>query len=463
MKHKLITLVLAALFAATQFASAQLDPNKMLEAGDAYLNGINTEVNYEKAFDIFSQLAKMDNAEAINRLAGMYKHGFGVEQNLDSAIACYHRAANLGSGKASYNLGNLIRQGEGMEQNFKLAFDFFYAAYIQGYIPAVCAVGYMHFKGLGVEQDYEQALAYFYVGSAFEIPECVYFVGLCHIGGYGVPQNINAGMEYMQQALLLGSDAAEAFISENRVEQYRPAEGELRSARRPHNPHRRVRNHVKDELSGRWEGKLLQYDWSGKKVEKEHNLSLQLTFSNDSLTGTWVQDDSTAISVTGHLQDTVWVFDNMIYIDQKLERPWEIRSGGFQLQTDESGVQQLEGSVEQYSSQTKEPAEPVALVLTRTAKAEKGKDSRGGAMQSSSLTVNPNPFDRELRISFTLTDEQDVNVRVYDVDGQIACNTTKRYPSGSHTENLVLDVPQGAYCVSVKGQSINLTSLVIKK
>ena len=463
MKTKIITgFALALMLMATPFVAAQNTEEQLLQQGDNYLNGIDTEMDYAKAFQVYQQLAAMENPEAMNRLASMYRQGLGTEQDLGQAVIWYQKAADMGLGKATYNLGNMIKQGEGIEQDFELAFEFFLSAYVQGYMPAAYPVGYCYFKGLGVAQDYTKALEYFQAGADAGHPNCSYFAGLCYIGGYGVAQDINIGKQYMEQALAMGSDPALGFIAENRIADYLPSSAHFARGNRPQaEPHKRRANTAKKELSGEWTGTLLTYDWAGKRVENAKNLMLNFQFDKGKLSGTWIQEDSIAMTVTAALKDSVWVFDNMQYLEQSLERPWEVRSGSFQIKT-ENGQQILEGTIEQFSPQTLEPAPPVAIQLTRVVP----ENNNSGAAQAlnNSLTVSPNPFDDELNIQFTLEKQQEVNIKAVNMAGQILYSNTAVYAEGANTQKLQLgQAPAGAYTVSVKGKTINLSTLVIKK
>lgn len=263
-----------------------------LRLGDKYLNGINTDVDYEKAELIFRKLSDMNYAPAMNRLAGMYRQGFGVEVNKDSAIALYTRAMNLKNGKATYNLAMMYKMGEGVDIDYEKAVELYQKSYDLGYKKkTVYGLGYMSYKGLGTEQDYKKAYNYFLEGDSSGNASCQYFAGLCLVAGNGVAKDIEKGKEYIEKAMMNGSELAAWFIADDRIKNYETQGVAFRSAgEKPR--YRNVKNTARKELGGVWNGKIVRYDWSGKKVVEEKPLSLQLDFNNDRLSGTWTQEDT---------------------------------------------------------------------------------------------------------------------------------------------------------------------------
>jgi TPR repeat protein len=59
---------------------------------------------YDKAFEIFKELAKEGSAEAMYHLGILYYEGWGVEQSEDEAIKWWKRANRAGSLDAKYML-----------------------------------------------------------------------------------------------------------------------------------------------------------------------------------------------------------------------------------------------------------------------------------------------------------------------------------------------------------------------
>ena len=468
MRNKILILM-SALFCALASPSASAQDstaqrhtrrysrNDSLRAADSYLRGENVSLDYKKAAYLYYNLAKQGDVRAMNRLAGMYRQGFGVEKNPKKAASLYLEAAKKGSGKAAYNLAGMFKQGEGVPRNYERAYWLYKQAYKLGYRKkAAYALGYMSYKGLGTEQSYEKALRYFHKGDSLDNPSCQYFIGLCHMAGNGVAQDTEKGKRWMEKALANGSEEASGFIRTGRIKNYEGVR--FRSSVEPA---AKVENSARGGLSGVWNGKMTRYDWSGRKVMEETPLELRLDFSGERLSGYWTQNDSVTMKVSGHLEDSTWVFDDMRYEDSRIQRPWDVTAASFRIDSTSVG-EQLVGTVEQYSPETREPSSPVSISLSRTAK---GYSPISGELASggNSLSVLPNPFEREVTLRYTLTREQKVRITVSSMDGAQVHSSSRYAGEGENTTVLSLDVAAGTYIVSLEGENVKLNAKMVKK
>lgn len=70
----------------TLATSSGMDGKKAYYLGLAYLNGINTEVNFETALSLLEKSARFDYIEAYEQLIIMYREGKGVSRNMQKAL-----------------------------------------------------------------------------------------------------------------------------------------------------------------------------------------------------------------------------------------------------------------------------------------------------------------------------------------------------------------------------------------
>ena len=77
--------------------------------------------NYEKAFELFAELAAGGNSEATAYLAYMYQEGRGTERNLREAIKYYLDAFYLGNAASAGELGDIFQDA----QNFSRALEWY--------------------------------------------------------------------------------------------------------------------------------------------------------------------------------------------------------------------------------------------------------------------------------------------------------------------------------------------------
>lgn len=465
MKKKIIRLIL--LFLCLGFATSisaetkkKFSKEQLHKVAKRYLNGINTDVNYEFARKIYVHLAKQNDAKAINSLAGMYKQGLGVPVNMDTARVLYKKASDLGSAKAAYNLAQMYKMGQGGAQDYEQSFAYFQKALDMGNKKAYYNLGYAYYKGLGVPQDYTKAVEMFKKGSERKSANCDYFLGLCHMGGYGVEKNIEQGKSFIEKSVAGGSAQAVDFIAKGRIEKYKekPKKRSANVVDRQISPSfRSAKNSVDKNISGIWEGKMVKYDWSGKNIVEEKTLSLQIDNLQGALSGIWVQEDSISIKLQAHQEDTAWVFDNMKYT-RAYERVWEVKQAKFQLQQVGDSLM-LVGNVEQYSADTKEPSSPTTVVLKRSASSSTSRNNS----ERNSLLAYPNPFESEITVEYHLKESQETSLLVFDQEGKVVYSETQNGEKGINKKSLQLNVPTGVYTLTLKGKELNLNSMLIKK
>jgi len=75
----------------------------------------------ERAFLLYSDVAKNGNSLAMYNLAVLYFEGRGTPQNLSLALEWFERAGEAGLIAALVNLGNMHRDGIGTERNLEKA------------------------------------------------------------------------------------------------------------------------------------------------------------------------------------------------------------------------------------------------------------------------------------------------------------------------------------------------------
>jgi TPR repeat protein len=74
--------------------------------GYCYDNGIGTDIDTQKAFELYQEAANLGNKVAQHNLANMYEYGEGVEKNTNKAIYWYKKSAEQGYQNALNVLNN---------------------------------------------------------------------------------------------------------------------------------------------------------------------------------------------------------------------------------------------------------------------------------------------------------------------------------------------------------------------
>lgn len=98
------------LFFSILIAISPLSQADFIDGITAYKNQ-----NFDKARQIFEELAESDDARAQFALGLMFDNGSGVEQDKAQAFKWYKAGAEGGNSKAQFNLALLYQEGEGTD------------------------------------------------------------------------------------------------------------------------------------------------------------------------------------------------------------------------------------------------------------------------------------------------------------------------------------------------------------
>ncbi|MEO5334186.1 MAG: sel1 repeat family protein [Magnetococcus sp. YQC-5] len=115
---------------------AKGDERTQLAIGLMY-HGKGITQDYNKAMHWFLKSSEQGNADAQNKIGGMYDQGQGVQQNYKEALYWYQKAAKQGHTIAQHNLGLMYHEGQGAHQDYVQAYMWYSLAASQGDKDAV--------------------------------------------------------------------------------------------------------------------------------------------------------------------------------------------------------------------------------------------------------------------------------------------------------------------------------------
>ena len=180
---------------------------------DMYYTGKYLEEDDKKAFDIYTQL--MEDGEdtwgySTFMLGICYKDGIGTEINLDRAFELIKKATELGYKDAYYYLGRAYYVGEGVEKNLEKAFEYTKKSAELEDEQAYFWLGYMYFYGEGTEINYEEAIKWLTKSVKTGKKAAQFILGNLYIQGKENGIDIEENKEYGLELLLK--------VTENREE-----------------------------------------------------------------------------------------------------------------------------------------------------------------------------------------------------------------------------------------------------
>ncbi|WFO15827.1 sel1 repeat family protein [Cellulophaga baltica 4] len=234
--------------------------------------------NEDIIFQLVEPCALSGNSEAENLLATLYIKGIGTEIDNSKAFTLFNNSAEKGNSKAQYNVGRMYKTGVGCQISHSKAIEWFEKSSNNGNQRASYTLGYMYYKGLGVPQSYENALEWF---NKSDDPMAKHFLGLCYYQGYGVTANESKALEILLTNNIINSKTLVTYIKNNQKENNENlienliADESAVSSEDNINLSSSLNIQIEDiveeeiptieELEGDWIGKMIQYDWSGKK------------------------------------------------------------------------------------------------------------------------------------------------------------------------------------------------------
>jgi uncharacterized protein len=450
-----------------------------------YLLGIGISKNEPKAFQMYSQLAQLNNRKAMNMLGKLYYGGLGVAKNKEQAIYWFTQAGQRGVVESWYNIG-LIFKDDSQAQDFEKAYEYFDKAAQLGDHQSIYAVAYMHYKGLGCAQDYSKAFDFFKKGAYLRRSNSMYFYGLCWRNGYGVSANVDSANYWLERAAKKGYRMAAKELASEESENSNGAARALSTRLRDEylfrntalNSFQKVTLPVNSEtIEGKYEGFIIRYDWSGQHAISSAKLQLEIVRKNGLIIGQWIENDSVKIPFNAEITSSSMVFNNTKYTKTDHYSPKKGIEYIFQdakLQwTEKNDTIFLVGNIRMFSPERKEPDKPIFISLkkyrdkrqTNSIITEpKTNEKSQQLVFQGEMNAYPNPFTNIITIEFDLKERAEVQVQLFTLDGKpVYHKKSALLDPGFYTFPIYSkDLVPGNYMLKVSyGRTFN-TSKVVK-
>jgi hypothetical protein len=236
-----------------------------------------------------------------------------------------------------------------------------------------------------------------------------------------------------------------------------------------------------ENLYGKWHGKLLQLDWSGKHIEK--SISLALEFKQDRLNGnmqyTWSVNSEEKTGNTA-LIDAAFFFENLeLTLPHTSHHKEEENSlehvflSSALSAKNIGGTMYLIGTIESYIPKWKETSAPMRFVVAKEGVATENNieisEAILGALtaqERSFIKLYPNPFISDLIIAYTLKEAGSISVQLTSIDGTENFTIAKgaQQKAGDYRYHFEGgQLKKGVYVISVFVNGVKKTKLIVKK
>jgi len=394
---------------------------------------------HKKAFNIQKKLAKKGHVIAVGDLGVLYKYGIGCRLNFNKARKWFKKGAALGNNKAAYSLG------------------------------------YLYLKGFGnIDQNYSKAVKWFLKSNH---PMAKYWLGVSYYYGDGVNQNIEKANE------LLGTNFDNVPLETQRNSSTETSSSEVSNHLESQDEKTDNALPVSDEnLIGKWSGKLLKFDWSGKKIRQKNDFILEI--KHDSVTENLVYD--LKINDQEYKEEIISRIYNELYFDEiYINLPHDSFSEDlpknldYQFLSTEVSIKKihgftfLTGNIKNYINAWDESGAPLKFVLKKKETFANIEQeffdeilTALSTQEDNFIKLYPNPFKTDLIISYTLDMPSFVEVKLTDIQGtknelikkgsEQEAGVHRYYFDGSNLDN-------GIYVVTVVVNNEKKTRIIIKK
>ncbi len=366
--------------------------------------------------------------------------------------------------------GFCIKDGIGTTLNFNKARIWFQNAYSKGSQEAAYSLGYLYLKGLGnVPQDYSKAISWF---EKSNYPMAKHWLAKCYYHGYGVATNKNKAIAMLKDNPISNS---EVLLAQWQYELEHPEDSEANYSLKMKDSLPPLNTAIKNKgVYGSWIGEWQLMDWSGKKIERNIPIYLEITDTSTSIANIFIRLDEQEFTGTVLVEQAELVFLDVTltlkkrYTDDpnELALDYQLTNFNFLLEENEES-EILSGTLETTIQNWLEPGPPSTLLLHREGTLVSQEAKAALALQNSHfIKVYPNPFQEELLLHYTLEEDANVLVNFYDYYAPQSPLKTKEKQQQKGERTLVLnnlaDVKKGLYMVQMRVGEKQYSRIIIK-
>lgn len=195
-----------ALFWFEQAVEQEENIEAKLYLAKCYQNGLGTEANPKKAFQLYRESAEEGSEIGMRELGKCYLKGIGTEEDKKEAFYWFKGGAELDDAESYYQLGRCYHFALGTERDDEKGFEAFQEAVKWADITytslpdATFMIGTFFYNGTGVGVNYDAAVSCFEKAAEENHAEALYMMGECYFHGHGVRKNRKKALEYYHRA-----------------------------------------------------------------------------------------------------------------------------------------------------------------------------------------------------------------------------------------------------------------------
>lgn len=155
--------------------------------------------NYSKAYHVWSELAKTNNAKAEYGLWRLLYYGLGVPKDTVTAMSWLKKSAEQEYLQAQFDLGTCYWEGIGVVADRAVALKWFQSAAAKGDPHSQLVLGICYLDGIGIDKNSESAINWLRKAAEKDEPEALYRLFGCYYLGRGVAKDSLIAIEYLKK------------------------------------------------------------------------------------------------------------------------------------------------------------------------------------------------------------------------------------------------------------------------
>jgi TPR repeat protein len=165
-----------------------------------YIFGKGIDKDYNKAFELSSTLAGQEYPRGMNLLGYCYELGVGTNINKQKASEFYQKGADLGNNMAQYNLARMYRKGDIVNRDYNKAFELCQKSAADGEYPnGIHKLGCCYDFGIGTSINKQKAVKLYQKAANLEHSLAQYkLANMCKIGE-GIVRDIDQAIYWYKK------------------------------------------------------------------------------------------------------------------------------------------------------------------------------------------------------------------------------------------------------------------------
>ncbi|GBB90701.1 hypothetical protein RclHR1_17740001 [Rhizophagus clarus] len=187
----------------------QISINSIFLLGYFNYYGIETSLNYEKAFNLFISASEKDHTLAQFFLGDCYKIGRGTIKNEKLTFEYYEKAANKNLSQGQTSIGYCYKNGACVKKDLIKAFYWYEKAAKNGNITAISNLGHCYDNGIGITVDKQKAFELYQNAANLGKKVAQYNLALMYEKGDGIIKDIDKAIYWYEKSAKQGDKDAQ--------------------------------------------------------------------------------------------------------------------------------------------------------------------------------------------------------------------------------------------------------------